>query len=304
MAEDLSRSRSLGVQLAHEAMKIVVEHGGQAPAREVIAEAGRRVPLDDWATATYEKTGAIRWQVLLRFHTLGFTKAGYLVKKKGVWYITPEGEEALKLGAVGMFNSGTEAYRRWRDLNPKAPVDSQQDTAEEAPYSSSASDQAATLEEMQSSADEGIKQRLFELNAYEFQDLVAALLRAMGYFTPFIAPKGKDGGVDVVAYQDPLGAVSPRIKVQIKHRQKNPATVQEIRELVGLLGKAGDIGIFVSSGGFTPDARAQSRNSHVHVELIDLDRFIGLWQDFYPKMADVEKEYLRLQPVYVFDPGV
>lgn len=30
MTEDLSRSRSLGIQLAFEAMKILVEHGGQA----------------------------------------------------------------------------------------------------------------------------------------------------------------------------------------------------------------------------------------------------------------------------------
>jgi restriction system protein len=253
-------------------MKFIVEQGGQAPARQVLTEAGKRVPLDEWATTTYETTGAIRWHILLRFHTLGFTKAGYLVKKQGVWYITPEGEEALKLGPVEMFNSGDKAYRLWREQNPKQPSSGQSDTEETTDFVTSASDQAATLEEMQTTASEGIKQRLFELNAYEFQDLVAALLRAMGYFTPFIAPKGKDGGVDVVAYQDPLGAISPRIKVQIKHRQMTPASVQEIRELVGLLGKVGDIGIFVSSGGFTTDARAQSRNSHVHVELVELPR--------------------------------
>ncbi len=35
--------------------------------------------------------------------------------------------------------------------------------------------------------------------------MVAALLRAMGYYTPFISPRGKDGGVDILAYQDPIG---------------------------------------------------------------------------------------------------
>lgn len=34
----------------------------------------------------------------------------------------------------------------------------------------------------------------------------------------YIAPKGKDAGVDIIAYRDPLGMASPRIKVQIKHR--------------------------------------------------------------------------------------
>jgi len=38
----------------------------------------------------------------------------------------------------------------------------------------------------------------------------------MGYHTPFIAPKGRDGGIDVEAYSDPLGTVAPRIIVQVK----------------------------------------------------------------------------------------
>ena len=41
------------------------------------------------------------------------------------------------------------------------------------------------------------------LSAYEFQDLVAALLRGMGYATPFVAEPGPDGGTDVLAYSDP-----------------------------------------------------------------------------------------------------
>ncbi len=36
----------------------------------------------------------------------------------------------------------------------------------------------------------------------------------MGYHTPFISPKGKDGGIDIIAYQDALGINKPRIKVQ------------------------------------------------------------------------------------------
>lgn len=78
----------------------------------------------------------------------------------------------------------------------------------------------------------------------------------------------------MIAYRDPLGTVSPRIKVQIKHRDSS-ATVQEVRQLMGLLQKDGDVGMLVSSGGFTPDAKTTARGSHVHVELIDLDRVIG-----------------------------
>jgi predicted Mrr-cat superfamily restriction endonuclease len=42
----------------------------------------------------------------------------------------------------------------------------------------------------------------------------------MGYHTPFISPKGKDGGIDIIAYQDPLGLKTPRIKVQVKTVRK------------------------------------------------------------------------------------
>ena len=56
----------------------------------------------------------------------------------------------------------------------------------------------------------------------------------MGYHTPFISPKGKDGGLDIIAYNDPLGATVPRLKVQVKHRPGTSVPVDDIRSLTGL----------------------------------------------------------------------
>jgi restriction system protein len=174
---------------------------------------------------------------------------------------------------------------------------------EEGAAEESQQGQEATVHEMEQLAIEGLKKQIGLKNAYEFQDLAAALLRGMGYYTPFVAPHGKDGGVDIIAYRDPLGTVSPRIKVQIKHRPSTPATVQEVRQLMGLLQKDGDVGIFVSSGGFTPDSKTTARSSHVHVELIDLDRFITLWQEFYAKLIDEDKSLLPLTPIFFYAPS-
>lgn len=77
----------------------------------------------------------------------------------------------------------------------------------------------------------------------------------------------------------------------------------EIRQLMGLLQKDGDIGIFISSGGFTPDATTAARSAHVHVELIDLDRFIDLWQNFYSNLSDEDKALLPLLPFYFYAPS-
>jgi restriction system protein len=295
--EKLSRSRELAAKVIYAALQILKEKGGQAPGRDVLTEVEKRVPLDDWAKATYEKSGHIRWQAILHFFSIDCIKAGYLIKKKGVWYLTPEGEGSLAFGEVGLLKSATTAYRKWREENQiSSDVTEEQDATEEGQQG-----QEATIHEIELLAIEGLNKQISSKNPYEFQELVAALLRGMGYYTPFVAPQGKDGGVDVLAYRDPLGTVSPRIKVQIKHRESS-ASVQEVRQLMGLLQKDGDVGMFVSSGGFTPDAKTTARGSHVHVELLDLDRFIALWQEFYLKLSDEDKSLLPLIPIYFYAP--
>jgi restriction system protein len=225
--EKLSRSRELASRLIFAALQVLKESGGQAPGREVIAEVEKRVDLDDWATAIYEKSGYVRWYSILQFYSIDCIKAGFLIKKKGVWYLTPEGESAIKLGAVELLETAADAYAKWKQESEPARAGEAQEVAE-----ASAQGQEAAIHEIEQQAIEGLKRQVDQKNPYEFQELVAALLRGMGYYTPFVAPKGKDGGVDVIAYRDPLGTISPRIKVQVKHRD-NTATVQEVRQLMG-----------------------------------------------------------------------
>jgi restriction system protein len=294
----LAPSRDLAAKVIFAALQILKERGGQAPGREVVAEVEKRVDLDEWAKATYKKSGHIRWQSILHFFSIDCIKAGYLIKKKGVWYLTPEGEEALKLGAVELLKAASTAYRKWREENQPTEESGDDDGSEDGEQA-----QEATIHENEQLAIEGIKKQINLRNAYEFQDLVAALLRGMGYYTPFVAPKGKDGGVDIIAYRDPLGTVSPRIKVQVKHKEAT-AAVHEVRQLMGLLQKDGDVGMFVSSAGFTSDTKTTARSSHIHVELVDMDRFISLWEEFYPKLADEDKALLPLVPIYFYAPSV
>jgi restriction system protein len=288
----------LGSRLIHRALTVMRENGGEMKGRDVINAVGEQVELDDWAKERYEKTGYIRWRSVLHFYTIDCVKAGYLVKKSGIWYLTAEGEAALKLGPERLLEAAKAAYRKWRQENPKQEVVASEDPFEDADEVSA---ESITLDQIEQIARLGLEDHIERKNAYEFQDLAAALLRGMGYFTPFVAPRGKDGGIDIVAYRDPLGTVSPRIKVQVKHRQQS-ATVQELRQLMGILQKDGDVGIFVSTGGFTPDAKIAARESLVHVELIDLNRFIELWVEFYSELDDEDKAHLPLTPVWFLAP--
>ena len=287
--------RPLGARLMFAALKVLKENGGEMRGSQVVIEVEKRVPLGEWETHRYEKTGNIRWRSVLQFYSIDLIKAGFLIKKKGVWFLTPEGESALKLGETGLLDSATKAYREWRQKNPKQPEVSE---AVATSVDETVRQEEISAEAIEQSAYDQIEGFVNRKTPYEFQDLAAALLRGMGYFTPFVAPAGKDGGVDIVAYRDPLGTSSPRIKVQIKHRE-SPASVQEVRQLIGVLQKDGDVGIFISSGGFTSDAKAAARNSNVHVELVDLPRLISLWQEFYQKLMDEDKTKLPLFPIYL-----
>ena len=262
----------------------------------------QRINLDEWAKSSLEKTGNIRWQSILHFYSIDLTKAGYLIKKKGVWYLTPEGEKAMEKGEKELFKSAQTLYREWKQKNKKEEhsqtniKDIPDEQIEEVSQKVS-----SLLEDARSKANKSFtKYILEEYDHYTFQELCGALFRGMGYYTPFIAPRGKDGGVDVIAYKDPIGSTTPHIKIQIKYRQDTKATSQELRQLKGIL-TTNDIGIFISVSGFASDALKEFKHSNPHIELIDLERFIELWQEFYGKMNDEDKSLMPISPVYFVD---
>jgi restriction system protein len=300
MHETKSKLRPLLEKLLFNVFKLLAENDGQMRASELFEQVGKMSNLDQWALERFEKTGHVRWQAVLHLRSIAAVKAGFLVKKKGVWYLTKEGFRALKLGPQRLLIVCQEGYTKWKAAQAPA-IDVEIATSETAASNDDAPI-AAKFAELELNALMAIEDFVNRKNPYEFQDMCAALFRAMGYYTPFIAPKGPDGGVDVIAYRDPMGAVSPRLRIQIKHKD-NSSPVDDVRKLIGILGSKDSVGIIISSGGFTADAKREAMRSHVHVELIDLPRFISLWQEFYPKMPDEDKQLMPLQPIYFLAPA-
>jgi restriction system protein len=73
----------------------------------------------------------------------------------------------------------------------------------------------------------------------------------------------------------------PRIKAQLK-RQQNSVSVEGLRSFLALLGDD-DVGLFVSTGGFTKDAEQEARTQEKRrVILIDLERFFDPWSSTTP----------------------
>lgn len=142
---------------------------------------------------------------------------------------------------------------------------------------------------------ERIKDRVLALDWEDMEQLVAGLLRAMGYCAR-VTPKGPDGGRDVIASPDALGLESPRIIAEVKHC-KGAMGTPAVRSFIGGL-RASDRGLYVSTGGFTKDARYEADRSNVPVKLLDLDEFVCLYVECYDRADEDARAILPLVRIW------
>lgn len=140
-----------------------------------------------------------------------------------------------------------------------------------------------------------IKDKLQALDDAEMEQMIAAVLRAMGYKTR-LSPKGPDRGVDVMASPDGLGLTTPRIKVEVKHRT-GTISAPSIRSFVGAL-REGDSGLYLSTGGFSKEARYEADRANVPVTLINLDDLADLIVNYYDNFDAEGRVLLPLVRVY------
>ena len=288
----LSQTAACAAKCLYAAMKYLKEVGTGMPVREIVKYIEENVGLTDWEKEIAGKYQNVRWVTDFHFYSVDYQKAGFIEKDGGLWYLTPAGEDALKLSPEEVLRMAGEAYRKWA-AEHKKDVQNEESLADDnsAPLS---------FEDLRSQALSEIKDYIQKkLTPEEFQEVVAALLRAMGYYTPFVASKGKDGGVDVIAYSDPLGLKEPRIKVQVKrYSDDNKVSAPEVRGLLGILTPK-ESALFVTSGYYSPDAKAAAKDKNIC--LLDGNEFINLWQEFYPKMTDEDKDRLPLKYVALLD---
>jgi len=263
------------------------------PAKEVLRRLESLVPPTDFERTTYpERPNVRRYEKIVRFSTIASVKAGWLLKDKGLWSITDEGRAAYDRfpDPLQFAQEAARLYRKWRAEQPED---------EEVEQEASAGP-STTVEEAEESAWTEIEERLTNMPPYDFQELVAGLLRGMGYHVAWVAPPGPDRGIDVIAFSDPLGIRGPRIKVQVKRTDR--IQVREIRSFMSVLAE-GDVGIFVSTGGFTKDSEDEARNQERRrIMLLDLRRLFDLWVEHYDRIPELARQFLPLKRLHFLAP--
>jgi|SRR6185295_13771263 len=263
-------------------------------AREALAELEKRVTLSSYEQGEYT-SGGRRFEKIVRFATVDLVKAGWLLKERGRWTVTNEGKLAYQTFSdpEAFYKEAVRLFHQWKASQPEDLEVSDAERVEETPAKSA----TITLETAEEQAWQEVDQYLRTINPYEYQEVVASLLRAMGYHISWIAPPGKDGGIDILAASDPLGTKPPRIKVQVK-RQEQKVDVSGLRSFMALLGD-GDVGIFVSVGGFTKDAAGEARGQEKRkITLLDNEDLFELWIKYHDKLSEQDRRRLPLKPVH------
>ncbi|PKN30799.1 MAG: restriction endonuclease [Deltaproteobacteria bacterium HGW-Deltaproteobacteria-21] len=142
---------------------------------------------------------------------------------------------------------------------------------------------------------EFVKDRIQKLQWDEMQDLVAGILRAMGYKTR-VSPNGPDRGSDIVASPDGLGLEQPRIRVEVKHRNEIIGA-PILRSFIGGL-RQSDRGLYVSTGGFTKEAKYEAERATIPVTLLDIDDLAELLMENYDKADTETRALVPLRKIY------
>lgn len=287
-------------ELIRGVFEVLLDKPEGLQAAEVVKAVETRVPPTAEEQADFPRwPGVRRFEKTVRFATIGPVKAGWLVKDKGVWTLTDEGRSAYQSfpDPLALQQEWGRLYREWKKAQPQ----SSDDEGEEAEHGDDAA--TGTLEEAEEGAWAQIREYIGRMPPYEFQNLVAALLKAMGYHVLWVAPPGPDRGIDMIAHNDPLGTSSPRIKVQVKRQADTKIGREAISSFVGTLA-SNDVGIYVSAGGFTPEAEREARSQEQRrLTLIDLDRLVELWIEHSAELDDTERQLLPLKPIYFLAPA-
>lgn len=287
MAEVTARRRG---ELVRGVFRVLAQFPDGLPAKDVLTRLRSVVPPTPFEDSDYPaRPGVRRYEKIVRFSTIKAVKAGWLIKEKGRWLLTDEGRKALEAyqDPEEFERQVDKLYKRWEASVPEE--------AEEEPKE--APEAGVALEEAEEMAWREVEEYLLELDPYDFQNLVKALLQDMGYHVAWIAPPGPDGGTDLIAYSDPLGTQGPRVRVQVKRRREK-VTVEGLRAFMAVLGHE-DIGLLVSAGGFTRDAEQEARSQPARrITLLDPEKLFDLWVQYYRDVPEEGRRILPLKPVY------
>lgn len=251
----------------------------------------KQPPIPEELESYPSHPGTTKYRVNTHFYSIGFVKAGWIVKEGGMWSITTDGSEALKKYRTPdeLFKAMQEKYKAWQQDQKASPSSDLEEVPEDIV-------DAVSVDDAADKAAAQIIEYLARKSWQSFQDLVEHLLKAMGWHVAYKADQGADRGLDLVAYEDVLGARGSRIKVQVK-RYSSASVAADVVERTASKLNENETGVIVTLSSFTKEARFAARDSRDRITLIDGPRLIELWSEYYDRIPEEGRALLRLRKV-------
>lgn len=250
--------------------------------KDIFNKAISAISLSDEEVKEKTKSGTPIYASRLGWGISYLERAGMLRKvRRGVYEITPRGEQALQDGVGGKeflykLNTLIDEENPWNigaDTNKESTevVKSESSHDERSPQEA--------IEQAISSLNESLASELLTMildhDPYVFEEIVVKLLEVMGYGVGEVTSKSNDGGIDGIITADPLGfeAIYTQAK---RYNPSNKVGAPEIQGFIGAL-RNSNKGVFITTSSFQP-AAIEVANSclYAKIKLIDGEELINL----------------------------
>ncbi|MEC4183308.1 restriction endonuclease [Adlercreutzia sp. R21] len=250
--------------------------------KEIFNKAVDTVSLSDEETKERTKSGTPIYESRLGWGISYLERAGMLKKvRRGVYEITPRGEQALQDGVDGKeflykLNAIIDEENPWNigaDTKKEPTNPAQGETRHDERSPQEAIEQA--ISSLNDSLASELLSMILDHDPYVFEEIVVKLLEVMGYGVGEVTSKSNDGGIDGIITADPLGfeAIYTQAK---RYNPSNKVGAPEIQGFIGALRNANK-GVFITTSSFQP-AAIEVANSclYAKIKLIDGEELINL----------------------------
>lgn len=200
-------------------------------------------------------------------------QAGLLeITGRGLFRITDRGQQVLKEAPQRMDMKYLERFPEYQAFRARTREPVQNSSALEATQTTPEEMLESGYAQLRSTLADEILQRVKTVSPPFFEKLVMQLLLKMGYGgtredAGQVIGKSGDGGIDGIINEDRLGL--DVIYIQAK-RWEGDVGRPEIQKFVGALaGNKASKGVFITTSGFTKEARAYASQVNSKVVLID-----------------------------------
>jgi restriction system protein len=247
------------LELFNPLLHALKQLGGSATVAEIEERVARDLALPEELLEQPSKSHPYQSELMYRLAwARTYLKAFGLIEnsQRGVWSLTPKAQQYPTVDSAEVRKFCVALTKKAR----KAKKGSVKDSGEDASLAD---------EDTETWKEQVISTILETMAPAGFERLIQRMLRESGFIQVEVTGRSGDGGIDGRGIAKIHGFMSFHVVFQAK-RYKGSVTAGHIRDFRGAMVGKGDKGLFITTGVFTKDAKAEaSRDGATPIDLID-----------------------------------